>query len=83
MNGKAFIVLFLLISLIIFSSGCLNNECSNLEKELQDKNLTCKCAPAKVMPKIFENRTDIRPKCFCICDIDGEWQNISIVQVLG
>ena len=81
MNGKIFVVLFF-IGLVIFSSGCLNNECGDLEKELAARNLTCKCTTGKVIPEVFENRTDIKPKCFCVCNIDGEWQNISVVQVM-
>lgn len=80
MNGKV-AVAFVLILLIIFASGCITNECSGLEKELAKKNLTCHCAPGRVLPKVFENRTDIMPKCFCVCNINGKWENISIVQV--
>ncbi|MCD6477579.1 MAG: hypothetical protein J7K87_01115 [Candidatus Aenigmarchaeota archaeon] len=79
-NYKAFVILFLLISIVIFSSGCLNNECKDLEKELSEKNLTCHCMKGHIVPDIMKNRTDIKPKCFCVCNINGKWENISIVQ---
>ncbi|MHA1832289.1 MAG: hypothetical protein ACTSWR_12205 [Candidatus Helarchaeota archaeon] len=78
MNGK--ILIIFIIILIIFTSGCLNDECKDLEKELNAKNMTCRCMKSTVMPKLLENRTDVKPKCFCVCKIGGEWQNISIVQ---
>lgn len=81
MNGKVLFGVILVLSVVILSSGCLQeNECSKLEDELAGKNLTCKCAPAEVLPKQFENRTDVEPKCFCVCKIGGKWQNITIVQ---
>ena len=85
MNGKTskILIIFVLMLLVISASGCLTNECSNLEKELAKRNLTCHCAPAKIIPKEFENRTDIKPKCFCVCNINGKWENISIVQAVG
>lgn len=84
MNGKVLVGVILVLSLVLLSSGCLQeNECSKLENELAKKNLTCKCAPSDVLPKEFKNRTDVEPKCFCVCKIGGEWQNITIVQAKG
>jgi len=79
MNGKV-VAILLILMFIIFASGCISDECKDLEKELGKKNLTCKCAKSTVMPKVFENRTDVKPKCFCVCNINGNWENISIVQ---
>jgi len=79
MNGKV-VAIFLILMFIVFASGCINDECKDLEKELGKKNLTCRCAKATITPKLLENRTDVKPKCFCVCNINGKWENISIVQ---
>ncbi len=78
---RIWIILILMI-MIIFISGCVSDECKDLEKHLKEVNMTCKCRKGTVVPEPLSNRSDVKPMCFCVCLINGKWQTVSIVQTI-
>ncbi|MFP4045645.1 MAG: hypothetical protein ACLFS3_01140 [Candidatus Aenigmatarchaeota archaeon] len=80
MKQKGVVLAVLLVSLIVFSSGCiskiggvadelLDGECNELEDELNQKEgIECECYPTDFVPDKLKNKTDVEGKCYCNCN---------------
>ena len=72
------VVLVLLVILVLFTSGCLeDNICKDIEREAAKNNITCHCTPTNIMPSDYEN-ISAKPKCACLCYSNGVWVNTTI-----
>lgn len=94
MKRKGLILVFLLVSSVVISSGCiskvggavdefLGGECNDLEDEMNKKEgIECECYPTEFVPDKLKNKTDVEGKCYCNChDVDkNETAEVSVVE---
>ena len=65
--------LTLVFILLVSVSGCLSDACKEVEKEMANQNITCRCSGSdvgNVFPEEAKNATE-GEKCYCICIKDG------------
>lgn len=70
---KELIGLACVFILLVSVSGCLSDACKEVEKEMANQNITCRCSGSdagNIFPDEAENATE-GEKCYCVCIKDG------------
>lgn len=98
MKTKPMVVLVLVLSLTLLTSGCIDflrrgadrltgGECIDLEKEIQKRpSMDCKCYPTDFVPDGLNNSTGLEEfegKCYCTCSYEETDKKVNVSIVEG